>query len=280
MNPESIAALLKAARAQMAAQGTETAALDARLLLQAASGISLEELIANPASTLAPHAIARFEASIARRVNHEPVSRILGRRDFYGRSFTVTPDVLDPRADTETLITLALDLCPGPCRFVDLGTGSGAIAITLCRERADFAGVATDLSPAALVVAKQNAAALGVGDQLRFHHGAWFEGIAETFNLLISNPPYIRDDAALMPDVANYDPPLALFGGPDGLAAYRAIAKDAARFVTPHGLVLVEIGWGQADDVRSIFETQGFILAEQRNDLAATPRALGFKVNG
>ncbi len=280
MNPESIAALLKAARAQLAAQGIETAALDARLLLQATSGISPEALIANPASTLPPEAIARFEVSIARRTKYEPVSRILGKRDFYGRSFTVTPDVLDPRADTETLITLALDLCPSPCHFLDLGTGSGAIAVSLCAERAGFTGIATDLSSAALVIAQQNATALGVNNRLRFQQAAWFEGLAGNFNLIISNPPYIRDATTLMPDVADYDPPLALFGGPDGLVAYRAIAKDASHFLTPHGLLLVEIGWGQADEVIAVFETQGFILVEQRNDLAATPRALAFKVNG
>jgi release factor glutamine methyltransferase len=262
MKAETVSGLLKAARARFAVLGIETPSLDARLLLQAASGISQEELIANPSATLAPDAAARFETFIARRVKYEPVSRILGTRDFYGRSFAVTPDVLDPRADTETLIALALDLCPSSCHFLDLGTGSGAIAITLCAERPDFTGVATDISPAALFVAQQNAAALGVGNHLRFHRGAWFEGIAETFDLIISNPPYIRNDAALMPDVAKYDPVLALFGGPDGLEAYRSIAKDAAKFLKPNG-----------------FETQGFIHAEQRNDLAGKPRALGFKVN-
>ncbi len=279
MKPESIAALMKAARAHLAASGIQSAALDARLLLQAASGLAPEVLIADHEATLPADAKARFDRFIIRRLNHEPVSRILGTREFFGRSFKVTQAVLDPRADTETLVQLALERGAGPCHFLDLGTGSGAIAVTLCAERQDFSGTATDLSPEALVIAHENAVALGAGPQLQFHQGAWFEGLEEKFDLIISNPPYIQEGATLMPDVANYDPPLALFGGPDGLATYRAIAKDAKRFLTRDGQVMVEIGWGQAGDVKVIFETQGFILSEQRSDLSGTPRAISFKVN-
>ncbi|MDE2385245.1 MAG: peptide chain release factor N(5)-glutamine methyltransferase [Alphaproteobacteria bacterium] len=266
--------LLKQARLQLG--GKFSAALDARLLLQEATGLTHAEIIAAPELELNAGSLLKFNALLARRLQHEPISRILGHREFYGRRFAITPDVLDPRPDTETLVELALRHFPGPARFVDLGTGSGAIAITLCAENPNLSGLAIDLSAAALAVAEQNAKALGVDVALHFRQGRWFEGLEGQFDLIISNPPYIRQDAELMPDVSAFDPALALFGGEDGLEAYRAIAAGAAAHLAPAGQVMVEIGAGQAEDVTLIFSGQGFHQVEQAADLAGHPRALAF----
>jgi release factor glutamine methyltransferase len=276
MKTKTIAAVLKAARAELQTLGMETAALDARLLLQGAAALSHEQMIAESEALLDPRSFSIFQHYIQRRMKFEPVSRILGSREFYGREFHVTPDVLDPRADTECVVELALSLIKGPAKFLDLGTGSGAIAITLCAERKDWTGVASDVSEAALKVAHNNAIANKLSAQLKFHQGAWFEGIAEKFDLIISNPPYIKSNATLMPDVVNYDPHLALFGGADGLEAYRAIATGAAAQLMHEGLVVVEIGAGQEGEVAQIFKAQNFTLKNKARDIAGHTRALTF----
>jgi len=277
MKPKSIAALLHAARVQFNQAGIATAALDARLLLQAASALTHEQIIAEAGAILDPRTIQIFEHYVARRLQFEPVSRILGTREFYGRNFRVTPDVLDPRSDTECVVELALRLVKGPARFIDLGTGSGAIAVTLCAERAEFNGVASDLSAAALSVARENAAVNKVDAQLSFHLGGWFEGVENKFDLIISNPPYIKAAANLMPDVANYDPHLALFGGDDGLDAYRAIAAGAGKHLAAKGCVVVENGAGQQGEIRAIFSAHGFEFVDHAKDIAGHIRGLAFK---
>lgn len=278
---ESISALLNAARKALYEADIELSALDTRLLLQAASGLSHAEIVAEPEMLLSPKQEVVFKDFVRRRLAHEPVSRILGLREFYGRSFHVTPAVLDPRADTETLIELALELVSDRAgRMLDIGTGSGAIAVTLLAERPQLSGMAVDLSVDALHVAKQNALANGVSGRLQFHHGAWFTGLAEKFDLIVSNPPYIPhgDIAGLSVEVKDHDPHLALDGGPDGLFAYRAIATGAAPFLNPKGLVIVEIGAGQAEDVGLIFAQHGFQSAGQKRDLGGHMRALAFRL--
>ena len=275
MKTETLGSLLAAARKSFSEAGIETAPLDARLLLLAATSFSHEDLIAMPDMQAAPQAIAAFQAMVARRLAHEPVSRILGTREFYGRSFMVTPAVLDPRPDTEVVVALALKhLKQG--RFIDLGTGSGAIAVTLCAENQQLQGLATDLSPDALKVARENAEALGVGGRLQFQQSSWFDDVEGRFDLIISNPPYIRAQEALPADVRNFDPHLALFGGEDGLAAYRAIAADAQAHLTEGGEVILEIGHDQADDVIAIFRDCDFMLLDRSADLGARDRALAF----
>ena len=231
--------LLKQAGERLAAGGIETAALDARLLFQAASGLRHEDIVAEPDLAVPPEVAARFSVFIERRCKFEPVSRILGTREFYGRSFRVTPDVLDPRADTETLIGAALGLVKGKgsLRILDLGTGSGAIAVTLLAELPEATAVASDLSAAALAVAKGNAEALGVAGRASFVQANWFEGIGGRFDLIVSNPPYIPlgDIAGLAPDVREFDPPRALDGGPDGLEAYRRLAERGGGPFGPQG---------------------------------------------
>ena len=269
-----VAALLKEARAQLG--NNFSASLDARLLLQEATGLTHADIIAEPETDIGAEALVKFKSFIARRMAHEPVSRILGRREFYGRNFIVTPDVLDPRPDTEVVVELALKLVPRG-RFIDLGTGSGAIAITLAAENHNLSGIAGDVSPAALAVAQINAKANAVEQRLDFQLSRWFEGIEGQFDLIISNPPYVRADDKLMPEVFEHDPHLALFGGEDGLAAYRAISAGASSHLVSGGIVVVEIGSGQNEEVAELFETKGLTLLEKARDLQDQIRALAFR---
>jgi release factor glutamine methyltransferase len=248
------------------------------VVLQAAAGISREDIILEPGRSVPAGEVQRFEALIERRVRHEPVSRILGEREFYGRTFRVTADTLDPRPDTETLIDAALALMPRRARILDLGTGTGAIAITLLAERPDATGVATDVSSAALAVAAENAERAGVAERLGLTQGSWFEPVSGIFDIIVSNPPYIPagDIVGLSPDVRNFDPILALVGGADGLDPYRAISACAARYLAEAGHVLVEIGAGQADGVAAIFAAAGFGSPERHRDLGGHMRCLAF----
>ena len=278
---ETIAALLQDARKALFDADIELSALDARLLFQAASGLTHEELIAEPNLVLADDKISKFKNFIERRLNHEPVTRIMGMREFYGRTFQVSPAVLDPRADTETIIELTLQLLDAePKRILDLGTGSGAIAITLLAERPNWSGIAVDLSTEALEIAKTNANSLGVAQRLAFRNACWFDDITEKFDLIVSNPPYIPhlEVFELSLEVQNYDPHLALDGGGDGLEAYLAIATSAADHLNSKGLVILEIGAGQRVDVTSIFTGQGFQLIGQKSDLGGHVRALAFSL--
>jgi release factor glutamine methyltransferase len=277
---ETRRALLKQAGERLAAHGIETATLDARLLLQAASGLRHEDIVAEPDLNVPPDVAAQFSMFIERRCKFEPVSRILGTREFYGRSFRVTPDVLDPRADTETLIGAALGLVKGkgPLRILDLGTGSGAIAVTLLAELPEASAVASDLSAAALAVAKSNAEALGVAGRASFVQSNWFEGIDGKFDLIVSNPPYIPlgEIAGLAPDVRVFDPARALDGGPDGLEAYRRLASGAGSHLAPQGHIILEIGAGQENAVNNLFKEQGFARETRHFDLSGHIRCLVF----
>jgi release factor glutamine methyltransferase len=272
--------LIGRAAKQLSLRGIETAALDARLLLQAAAGMTHADIAAGPDLVLPTDVAASFWSFVERRGAFEPVSRILGSREFYGRSFRVTPDVLDPRADTETLVEAALGLAKGkgPLRILDLGTGSGAIVVTLLAELLDSLAVASDLSAAALEVAISNAEALGVADRASFVRANWFDGIGGQFDLIVSNPPYIPlgDIAGLAADVREFDPPRALDGGPDGLEAYRRIASGARGHMAPKAHVLVEIGAGQEKVVNELFKEQGLVPESRHLDLAGHVRCLVF----
>ncbi len=278
---ETLRELVRQAGKQLAAAGSDTAALDARLLLQAASGLRHEEIAAEPDTTLPAGRKAQFWALVERRRKSEPVSRILGSREFYGRNFRVTPEVLDPRADTETLAGAALGLAQGreALRILDLGTGSGAIAVTLLAELPGASAVATDLSAKALQVAAGNARALGVAARISFVQANWFDGVAGRFDLIVSNPPYIPlgDIAGLAPDVRAFDPQRALDGGPDGLEAYRRIASGAENHLAAGGRILLEIGAGQESMVNALFAEQGFVLEGRHSDLGGHVRCLVFR---
>ena len=277
---DTLRELIRRANVHLATRGIDTAALDARLLLQAVSGLRHEEIVAEPDLAVPPDVAVRFSSFIERRCKFEPVSRILGTREFYGRSFRVTPDVLDPRADTEAPIGAALALAgrKEPLRILDLGTGSGAIAVTLLAELPRATVVATDISAAALVVAKGNAEALGVVGRAGFVQANWFDGVDGQFDQIISNPPYIPlgDIAGLAADVRDFDPAKALDGGPDGLEGYRRISSGAGGHLTPNGHVILEIGAGQENAVNELFRGQGFVRESRHFDLAGHVRCLVF----
>jgi release factor glutamine methyltransferase len=275
---ETARTLIGEARRAFEAVGIETAALDARILLQHAAQLAHEEIAANPDRAIAAAKVKRFRELVARRAAREPVSRILGEREFHGRSFEVTQAVLDPRPDTETLIDAALARRPGPKRLLDLGTGSGAIIVTLLAEWPEATGIATDLSAAALEVAERNAGRHKVNERVRFVHGNWFEGVDGQFDLILSNPPYIPSGeiAGLAADVRCFDPLRALDGGPDGLEAFRRIAAGAGRHLAPGGAVLMEIGAGQNAEVEAIFQAAGLSCQETARDLSGHIRCLTF----
>lgn len=278
----TVKALLAGARQRLIRADIDNAALDARLLLQEMTGLSHAEIVASPEFEVTADDAAKFEALIDRRTSSEPVSRILGKREFYGREFVVTLDVLDPRADTEALLELCLDHVAKDqaLRILDLGTGSGILALSLAAELRLATIEALDVSEAALKVARINADKLGVAERCNLHLGNWFSGCTGTYDLVVSNPPYIETAAVagLPPDVRNFDPLLALDGGGDGLSAYRVIARECSSYLSGEGKVAVEIGAGQRADVTSLFERHGFSCLEARQDLGGHVRALIFGV--
>lgn len=230
-------------------------AADARRLLRHVLQVPATELIVRPDLPLTPAEQTAFDAVIARRACHEPVSRIEGRREFFGRSFQVTPSVLDPRPETETVVEAALailcrkpDISNVPPHILDIGTGSGCILLSLLAEVPDATGTGIDVSQAALEVAAENAVALGVGSRAKFVWGDLQCELPSGHDIWVSNPPYIPagDIAGLEMDVRCYDPLIALDGGCDGLDAYRAMLQAAANAVDPPAHVVLEAGAGQA----------------------------------
>ena len=218
--------------------------------------------------------IARFDDAITQRQNHRPVSRIIGARQFWGRMFQITDDVLDPRGDTETLIAEALKT-PAK-RILDLGTGSGILGVTLAAEQVDAVVVVTDISKAALVVAKTNAKRHHVEERIEFIESDWFDSLDDKFDLIISNPPYIGENEleGLDPDVIDYDPMIALTPGGDGLAPYRIIAGQAQNYLNENGRVIVEIGHLQGNDVKNLFLNAGFTDVKILQDLDGKDRSI------
>ena len=246
----------------MKSAGLDTPVLDARLIVQHALGIDWNSLFMAADQPLTEHERASLESQLARRAAHEPVSRIVGHRHFWTLNLSVTPDTLDPRPDTETLIEAAVAAIPDrktPLTVLDLGTGTGALLIALLSEYPEATGIGVDLSPGALAVAKANAEAHGVGDRVAFRRGSWADGVDGPFDLIVSNPPYIEqgDLAGLPPEVREHDPMLALDGGADGLDAYRAIVPALSRLMMGSSLAILEIGAGQGDDVVAIAEAIG-----------------------
>lgn len=265
---------LRAAAARLAEAGVEGAGRDARRLLAHALGVAPDVLAGRLSDPVPAPAGAAFETLVARRIAREPVSHLTGVRAFWGREFRVTPDVLDPRPETETLVALALG--EPFSRVLDLGTGSGCILVTLLAERPGTGGVGTDVSPEALLVAGENAAAHGVVDRLVLPLSDWFGDIGGRFDLIVSNPPYIAaaEMAGLAPEVRDHEPHLALTDGGDGLAAYRAIAEGARDHLTPGGRILVEIGLTQGAAVSRLFEAGGLERVAVHPDLEMRDRVV------
>jgi len=251
-----LADLVRDAASRLEAAGIDGGARDARLLLAHVSGMSLARLSAEMSEVAGPELIGAMDKVVARRCARAPMSHITGKRLFYNHEFQVTPDVLDPRPETEALVSAALQL-PW-ARVLDLGTGSGAIILSLLAERAEATGIATDLSPAALGVAQANAEALGLAARCELILSDWFTDITGRFDLIVSNPPYIAQGE--MPDLApelSFEPRMALTDGADGLSAYRAICGGAGAHLAPGGWLMVEIGWQQGQAVSALMRDAG-----------------------
>lgn len=255
-------------------QVSDTARLDAELLMADALGVTRSDVLLRYGAAAVPPSFAEL---LKRRMGHEPVAYILGTQEFYGRGFLVTPDVLIPRGDSETLIEAALAACPEPVRVLDCGTGSGALLLTILAERPGTEGIGIDRSMAALAVAAQNAARLGLSETARMIQADWTEpGWAEalgTFDLILANPPYVESDADLAPSVRHHEPAGALFAGPDGLDDYHALLPQLPSLLAPGGRVVLEIGARQAVAVTRIADSVGFAASLHR-DLAGRDRAL------
>ena len=271
----SAQAALVAATRRLAAAGVDGAAGDARALLAAAMDVPRDRLTLHLGDDLDAAVAARLNAMIARRLARMPVAKIIGRRAFWGRDFAVTADVLDPRPETECLIAEALR-GPAPARLLDLGTGSGIIAVTLLAEWPGAWGLATDISAAALEVAGRNAGRHGVGARLGLCRSDWFARVTGGFDLIVSNPPYIaaNEMPCLSAEVRDHDPEDALTDGADGLSAYRAIAAGAGAHLRPGGRVLLEIGWQQGAQVRDILSRAGFAEVASLPDLDGRDRVV------
>jgi release factor glutamine methyltransferase len=265
-------AALRHASERLAQAGVPGAAADARLLLAHALDLPRHHLAAALAAPLPSEALRRFDASVAARAARQPVSQILGRRAFWKHDFRVTPDTLDPRPETEALVEAALRLAFGS--VLDLGTGTGAILISLLAERPAARGIGTDISARALAVARQNAARIGVSAD--FIQSDWFSGISQGFDLIVSNPPYIAlaEMAGLAPEVRDWEPRGALTDEGDGLSAYRAIAAGAPRHLNPGGSILVEIGPTQGGQVAALMVAAGLEAARVMPDLDGRDRVV------
>lgn len=257
-----VAAALRDAAGRLKAAGCDTPRLDAVLLLAQALGITPDRVRLSPDMKLDADAAARFAAMLMRRAAREPVSHILGRREFWGLDFKVSPAVLDPRPDSETLVQAVLDAVPdrkAALRLVDFGTGSGCLLLALLHELPKATGLGVDASGAALDVARDNAARLGLAERANFMLGDWGAGLAGPFDILISNPPYIETAAiaGLADDVRKHEPLSALDGGADGLDCYRRLIPDMARLAAGNAILALEVGQGQADAVAGLLASLG-----------------------
>ncbi|MDF2234518.1 peptide chain release factor N(5)-glutamine methyltransferase [Albimonas sp. CAU 1670] len=260
------------------AAGVADPARDARLLARWASGLEAAAFAARMDEPPTVAEAARFAAGLGKRAARQPMSQIMGAREFWGRRFEVGPDVLDPRPETETLIAAALE-GPAPRRILDLGLGSGCILLTLLAEWPQASGLGIERSEPALATARRNAVALGLDGRAQMQPGDWFAGVRGRFELVVSNPPYIPEQEveALDPEVRGWEPFAALSGGADGLGAYRAIAAGLDGALAPGGRAILEIGAGQEGDVEAIFAAQGFVLHAAHRDFDDRPRALEFR---
>jgi len=283
--PGALGPLLKSARERLAAAGIDDSALDSRLIVEHFSGTTRTQAIAEPGQKVGSVALSAIEAALRRRVAGEPVHRILGYREFYGLRLSLSPETLEPRPDTETLVDAVLPFARataerlGECRILDLGTGSGAIALALLGAVPVATATGIDISLDALATAAGNARDLGLGERFKALHSNWFEKVSGRYHVIASNPPYIpsREIGNLQDEVRDFDPHQALDGGADGLDPYRAIAAEAAGFLEAQGKVAVEIGHTQKTEVTGIFAAAGYRLAGAYRDLGGNDRVLVFE---
>lgn len=269
--------------ARLQAAGIERARFEARLLLSHATGLSIEAIIADDKRALSAEQLAAYEGLLARRAARQPMSQILGWREFFGRRFIVTPDVLTPRPDSETSIEAVLEHFPdraAPLRVLDLGVGSGCLLLTVLGEYPNATGIGLDKSVAALEVARVNAASLGVADRAQLRLGDWgqpdWAKAVGPFDLLVANPPYIPsgDLPGLDPEVRDHEPRLALDGGPSGLSEYRRLIAGLMLAEDWPGLAVLEVGAGQAEAVGALLQAAGLTVLPPRRDLAGIARCV------
>ncbi|MCX7353660.1 MAG: peptide chain release factor N(5)-glutamine methyltransferase [Alphaproteobacteria bacterium] len=277
----TVAQALTRATGELASSGIAVPRLDARLLLAHALGVPSEQLLSLDARALSAAEQSAFSDLLRRRRAGEPTSRIVGRREFWSLDFAITPDVLDPRPDSETIVETVLGALQSRAvpRIVDLGTGSGCLLLALLSECPDATGLGVDISAAACRVATGNARRLGLDDRAAFACMDWNGAVTPGgFDVVVSNPPYIADGEieGLAPEVARHDPRGALSGGADGLDAYRCLAPAAAVLLRPGGFAVMEIGAGQGPAVERLFAARGLALREARRDLAGIDRCLLF----
>lgn len=295
--PEILDEFHRRIRLRLASGGIENPVLDARIFLRQGGQFSDADLITGGQTPLSAEVIENIEKFVDRRLAGEPVSRILGEREFWGLSFKVTPATLDPRPDTETLVEAALKIAPdivfseesglaamasakpdAGIRILDLGTGSGCILVSLLKEIPQATGIGIDLNEAAVQTARENAERNGVAGRATFLQGNWFGPLDkdESFDLIVSNPPYIpaEDIESLAVEVRNYDPELALSGGRDGLDAYKIILKNLKKYLSCGGRALFEIGKGQEDDLARLAGKSDMRVCDSYRDLAGTIRVI------
>ncbi|MDO1584146.1 peptide chain release factor N(5)-glutamine methyltransferase [Rhizobium oryzicola] len=280
-----LADIVMEARQRIAAAGLPDAAIDARHLVAGLLELNLTDLVVSGDRALTQDQIDIISAAVARRIAREPVHRILGHRDFHGVRLHLSPATLEPRPDTEVLVDAIVPharrmaATQGRVSLIDLGTGTGAIALALLAEIPEMQAVGVDLSAEALETARRNADVNGVGDRFRTVESRWFEKISGSFDIIVSNPPYIKTEVIgeLEPDVRHYDPMLALDGGPDGLDAYRELAMHAPKYLAPQGIIGLEIGYDQREAVSALFQEQNCSLIEALRDLGGQDRVLLFE---
>ncbi|WP_375658931.1 peptide chain release factor N(5)-glutamine methyltransferase [Bartonella sp. MR30HLJHH] len=284
MSEYSFKNVIQRMQEKLRTKGIAEADLDAKILVEWITGINAAERISKPDMHLSSEHIIQIEQALQRRIAGEPVYRIIGAREFYGISFALSQETLEPRPDTETLIDLVLPFLQKQVensrrtRFLDMGTGSGAIAITLLKQIPQSYAVAVDISEDALKTAKKNAKNAEVAHRFTPLLSDWFDAVANRFDFIVSNPPYIpaQDIKKLAKEVRLHDPLRALIGGEDGLDFYRKLAHEAANYLKENGYVAVEIGYSQENEVCNLFEKNGFQCLEVRKDLSGIPRALLF----
>lgn len=282
IDTRSLALARRSLADRFAQAGIESAEADARLLIAHALDVERAAVMTHGERLLSDQEMAAIDALAVRRLRREPVARIVGAREFWSLSLTLTPDVLVPRPDTETVVEAALDTISREAtqleslRLLDIGTGSGALLLALLSELPNATGTGTDISAAALDVARANAMRHALETRCSFVACNIAAGVQGRFDLIVSNPPYVAraDLPTLDAEVRNYDPALALDGGEDGLDFYRAIAVDVRRLLADGGRLIVELGAGQEPAVRSIFTDAGLVPGAAHKDLAGIPRAL------
>jgi release factor glutamine methyltransferase len=279
---QSVETARRALTTRLKSAAIDSAELDARMLLGSVLGLDLTGMIGSARRALTVSEAAQLEALASRRLKGEPIARILGHKEFWGLPLTLSAATLVPRPDTETVVELALEMLPAapssdfPLRIADVGTGSGAILLALLHERTDAIGVGTDINEAALRTARRNAADLRLAPRASFVACNYAAALAGPFDLVVSNPPYVRsaEIASLATEVRDHDPHCALDGGSDGLDAYRVLVPQGARLLAPGGALVVEVGRGQSREIEGLMTESGLTPATSpRSDLAGIPRA-------